>query len=122
LQISARYLIRIRTHDPESGLGGKKGTGSRSRNTARDLDLIIPDPDLYLSRFWISDQKTATKERGPKKNIKNMGLGSVIRYLIRHPGFGKNLFRIPASKSHPIPGSGSTTLEGSMNILYLLYR
>jgi hypothetical protein len=122
LQISARYLIRIRTHDPESGLGGKKGTGSRSRNTARDLDLIIPDPDLYLSRIPDLGSKNSNKREGAKKNIKNMGLGSVIRYLIRHPGSGKNLFRIPASKSHPIPGSGSTTLEGSMNILYLLYR
>jgi hypothetical protein len=40
--------------------------------------------------------------------LKNMGLGSGIR----DPASGKNLFRIPGSKSHriPDPGSGSATL------------
>ena len=86
MQISARYLIRIRTHDPESGLGGKKGTGSRSRNTARDLDLIIPDPDLYISRIPDLDQKTATKEKGAKKKHQKYGFG--IRDPVPYPTSG----------------------------------
>ena len=86
MQISARYLIRIRTHDPESGLGGKKGTGSRSRNTARDLDLIILDPDLYLSRIPVLGSKNSNKREGAKKKHQKYGFG--IRDPVPYPTSG----------------------------------
>jgi hypothetical protein len=99
--------------------------------------MFIPDPDFYPSR--ISDQKTATKERGENKfvivpffvatkiiklkiiliranlqRIIELSTQKIVKKLsgFWDPGSGKNLFRIPDTwfKKAPDPGSGYATL------------
>jgi hypothetical protein len=63
----------------------------------------------WRKKIWPNFQRII--ELFTQKMVKNMGLGSEIRY----PESGKNLFRIPdpGVKKAPDPGSGSATLNTS---------
>jgi hypothetical protein len=83
--------------------------------------MFIPDPDFYPSR--IPDPKTATKERGEKKEKKKILANfqriielftqKIVNKLLKY-GFGIR-DPDPGVKKAPDPGSVSPTLEHSMS-------